>query len=98
MGRGGEAVRAVWGFVTSPEAPDGIPAPQLTAASSGSNSPEVSDVEVELELGAVPCSCWGVNQIAFANAKQGSFMRQFPWIVAGLGPWESTEQTWVLLM
>lgn len=55
-------------------------------------------MEVELELGAVPCSCWGVNQIAFANAKQGRFVRKFPWILAGLEHWGSTEQTWVPLV
>lgn len=55
-------------------------------------------MEVELGLGAVPGSCWGVNQIALANAKQGRFMSHFPWILAQLGGWESTEQTWALLM
>jgi len=38
-------------------------------------------VVVEIEFGVVSCPCCGVNQIAFANPKQGSFMRQFPWRV-----------------
>lgn len=77
-GKKGEAARAVWWFMTSPEALDGIPAPLLTAASSGSNSPEVSDVVVESKFGVVSCPCQGVNQIGVANPNQGSFIRQFP--------------------
>lgn len=33
---------------------------------------------VESKLSVVSCPCWGVNHIAFANPKQGSFMREFP--------------------